>query len=68
MACQRFTVNVTSLCLFHRGNGHKYFYSPTIPWEGIAKGFGREDGTKSLRIFSKPSAINGFGMSLPTTV
>jgi len=30
--------------------------------------FGGEDGTESLRIFSKPSAINGFGVPLPTIV
>jgi len=30
--------------------------------------FGGEDGTKSLKIFSKPSAISRFGVPLPTTV
>jgi len=30
--------------------------------------FGGEDGTKSFMIFSKPSAINGFSVPLPTTV
>jgi len=41
-----------------------------LPFCGIelAGDFGGEDGTKSLRIFSKPSAINGFGVLLPTTV
>jgi len=34
----------------------------------LVRDFGGEGGTKSLRIFSKPSAINGFGMFLPTTV
>jgi len=34
----------------------------------LAGDFGGEDGTKSLRIFSKPSAINRFGVPLPTTV
>jgi len=34
----------------------------------LVRDFGGEGGTKSLRIFSKPSAINGFGMLLPTTV
>jgi len=131
MACQMFTVNMTSLCSFHREDRHRYFCGPTILWEGIGKKFwkrnrincqrcninltnpirgwgkwlvrgllltwqvctyfaekidtgifvvlsfhGRElvrdfrgiDGIKSLRIFSKPSAIKEFGMSLPTTV
>ena len=30
--------------------------------------FGEKDETKSLRIFGKPSAINGFGMPLPATI
>jgi len=59
MACQRFTVNVSSLCLFRWENRHRYFCGPTNPWEGIGKGFWR-GGTKSLMIFSKPSAINEF--------
>jgi len=43
MACQRFTVNVTSLYSFHRGNGHRYFYGPTIPWARIGKRFWRRE-------------------------
>jgi len=41
-----------------------------LPFHGreLVRDFGGEGGTKSLRIFSKSSAINGFGMSLPTTV
>jgi len=34
----------------------------------LVRDFGGEDETKSHRIFSKPSAINGFGVALPTTV
>jgi len=34
----------------------------------LVRDFGGEGETKSLRIFSKPLAINRFGMSLPTTV
>ena len=44
MACQRFVVNVTSLCLFHWKNGYMYFfYGPTIQWEGIGKRFWRRN-------------------------
>jgi len=41
-----------------------------LPFRGreLVRDFGGEDGTKSLRIFSKSSAINGFGMPLPTAV
>jgi len=41
-----------------------------LPFRGreLIRDFGGEGGTKSLRIFSKPSAINKFGMSLPTIV
>jgi len=41
-----------------------------LPFNGreFVGDFGGEDGTKSLRIFSKPSAINGFGVPLPTTI
>ena len=40
----------------------------TLPFYGreLIGDFGGEDGIKSLRIFSKPSAINGFGVPLPT--
>jgi len=40
-----------------------------LPFRGreLVRDFGGKDGIKSLRIFSKPSAINGFGMPLPTT-
>jgi len=34
----------------------------------LVKDFGGKDGTKSLRIFSKPSVIKGFGMPLPITI
>ena len=34
----------------------------------LVRDFGGEDGTKSLSIFSKCSAINEFGMPLPTTI
>jgi len=34
----------------------------------LVRDFGGEDETKSLRIFSKPSAINGLSVPLPTTV
>jgi len=34
----------------------------------FVRDFGGEGGTKSLRIFSKPSAINGFCMPLQTTI
>ena len=44
------------------------FWGLTIPWTGIGKGFWRGSGNRSLRIFSKLSAINGFGMPLPTTI
>jgi len=41
-----------------------------LPFRGreLVRDFGGEDGTKSLRIFSKSSVINGFDMALPTTV
>ena len=41
-----------------------------LPFHGmeLVKDFGRESEIKSLRIFSKPSAINRFGMPLPTTI
>jgi len=41
-----------------------------LPFRGreLVRDFGGEDETKSLRIFIKPSAINEFGMPLPTTV
>jgi len=41
-----------------------------LPFHGreLVRDFGGEGGTKSLKIFTKPSAINGFGMPLPTTV
>ena len=68
MACQRLTINVTSQCLFCQGNRYRYFCGPTILWEELVRDFGGKDETKSLKIFSKPSIINGFGMSLPTTI
>jgi len=34
----------------------------------LVRDFGGKGGIMSLRIFSKPSAINGFGMSSPTIV
>ena len=68
MACQRFTVNVISLCSFRQGNRHMYFVVLPFRRRELVRDFGGEDGTKSLRIFSKPSAINGFGIPLPTTV
>ena len=34
----------------------------------LVRDFGGKGGTKSLRIFSKLSAINGFGMPLSTTI
>ena len=41
-----------------------------LPFYGreLVRDFGRESGIKTTRIFSKPSAINGFGVPLPTTV
>jgi len=39
-----------------------------IPWKGLVRDFGGEGGIRFLRIFSKPSAINKFGMLLLTTV
>jgi len=44
------------------------FYSLTIPWTGIGKEFWRGRQDRSLRIFSKPSVINRFGIPLPTIV
>jgi len=42
---------------------------PTISWIGISKRFWREsNGIRSLRTFSKPLAVNEFGMPLPNTV
>ena len=48
----------------------KMIESVDLPFYGreLVEDFRGEDGTKSLRIFSKPSAINGFGVPLPTTV
>ena len=68
MVCQRFTINMTSLCSFHQKMDTGIFV--ILPFQGkeLVRDFGGEGGTKSLRIFSKPSAINGFGMSLPTTI
>jgi len=59
---------MTSLCLFHLENGQGFFV--VLPFGGreLVRNFGGEDGTKSLRIFGKPLAINGFGIPLPTTV
>jgi len=68
MACQRFIINVTSLYIFRRRNGYRYFYGPNILWVRLVRDFGGEDEIKSLRIFSKSSTINGFGMPLLTTV
>jgi len=34
----------------------------------LVRDFGGEDRIKSIRIFIKPSAINEFGLSLPTTI
>ena len=68
MVCQRFTVNVTSLCYFAREMDTGIFVVLPFRETELVRDFGREDGTKSLRIFSKPSAINEFGMPLPTTV
>jgi len=41
-----------------------------LPFFGreLVRDFGGKGGTKSLRICNKPSAINEFGMPLPTTV
>ena len=41
-----------------------------LPFRGreLVRDFGGKDGTKSYRIFRKPSVINGFGMPLPTIV
>jgi len=41
-----------------------------LPFRGreLVIDFGEDDRTKSLRIFSKPSAINEFGMPLATTI
>ena len=40
---------------------------PFHGWE-LVRDFRGEGGIGTLRIFSKPSAINRFGMSLPTTI
>jgi len=68
MAYQRFIVNVTNLCSFHGGMDTSIFM--VLPFHGgeLVREFGMKGGTKSFRIFSKPSAINEFGMPLPTTV
>jgi len=41
-----------------------------LPFRGrkLVRDFGGEGGTKSLRFFSKSSAINEFGIPLSTTV
>jgi len=41
-----------------------------LPFHGreLVRDFGGKGGTKFLKIFNKPSAINGFGMPLLTTV
>ena len=62
MACQRFTVNVTSLCSFHQGNGHIYFV--VLPFRGreLVRDFRGEDGIGPLGFFCKLSA--NFPLSL----
>ena len=44
------------------------FCGLTILWTGIDKDFGGGSGIKSLKIFSKLSTINKFGMPLRTTI
>jgi len=51
MVCQRFTVNVTSLCPFRWRNGHMYFCGPTIPWKGIGKEIFEEKTNKLSEVY-----------------
>ena len=45
-----------------------FLSGPTIPWMGIGKEFWRGRRDQVPQGFSKPSAINGFDVPLPTTV
>ena len=47
--------------LIHQKNGYTYFVVLLFHGRELVWNFGGEGGIKSLRIFSKPSAINGFG-------
>jgi len=58
------------------GSIYDYFAGETIqfllvlPFHGweLVRDFGKEGRIRSLRIFSKPSAVNGFDMPLLTTI
>ena len=68
MACQRFTVNVTSLCLFPREIDVGIFMVLPFCRRKLVRDFGGKDGTKSPMIVSNPSAFNKFGMPLSTII
>jgi len=54
--------------LFHWGSSQRLFVVlPFHRWE-LVRYFGGKGEMRSLKVFSKLSAINGFDMPLPTTV
>jgi len=59
---------IGSICDYFAGKKLQLFI--VLPFHGrkLVRDFGGEGRIGSLRIFSKPSAINGFGMLLSTTV
>ena len=66
---QRYNINMTcSICDYFARETITAFVVLSFLGRELVRDFRRECGIRSLRIFSKPSAINGFSMPLPTTV
>ena len=56
------------ICNHFVGEINTVFCGLTFLGRKLVRDFGGIGGIRSLRIFSKPSAISGFGLSLPNTV
>jgi len=68
--CQSYNINLTCLiCNYFAGKTiTTSFEISSFYGQELARDFGEKSGIRSLRIFSKPSAINEFGMPLTTTI
>jgi len=64
--CVSITILIYMIHLIEKMN--TTFCGPTILWMGIGWDFGGKGGIKSLRIFTKFSAVNRFSMPVPTAV
>ena len=67
---QRFNVNMIGLTYdsFCRGNEYFFYVVLSFHRRELVGDFDGKSGIKSLKIFSKSSAVNGFDIPLPTTV